>query len=528
MKKILIVTILKGCAVDKLAEMIRRYNPHLDIKVFPFHGKRFDQKDLEDFKKLIDWADLIDFEYWKSFQVLYENYPLLLKDKKKIITHHNPYDLDKIPQNLVDAMVVKNHYQEKKLKGSVLIQHAVDFNLMKFNENYNADDKVVGMVAFRIESSKGILEVAKVCKKLGYHFLLVGHISDINYYQQIVDTGVSIETRLDISEEDLYRAYCDMTILVCNSKDNFESGPMPVLEAMAVGVPVLSRNVGIVQDIYNNQNLLLREGQRSDVEDLERQLKVLMETKETRMKLIRAGFDTVKNFSAERMAFKYAMVYNDVLFPEHPLVSIITPVRNRKKQIAEIMEALKDQEYQNIEFVCCDDGSNDGLKEDLEGWAKNMPYPVKYVATERLEGYNIATARNIGITASQGKYCMFLDSRFIPEKDAIKLFVEESEKLNPAMNKIWYFGNKGSNKKAFVENFSFIFRRHIIKGGMFNERINLYGGQSQELRERFDVQGFEFKYLENVRAQELLSANKWQKRTGDIIKMKDLIYKLNI
>jgi glycosyltransferase involved in cell wall biosynthesis len=527
MKKILIVTILKGSAVDKLAQMIQRYNPHLDIKIFPFHGKRFDAKDLKDFEELIDWADLIDFEYWKNFQVLWDNYPHLLAKKKKIITHHNPYDLDKIPLGMADAMVVKNHTQKDKLKSAKLIPHAVDFNLMKFNEEYNGDDKVVGMVAFRIESSKGILEVAQVCKKLGYTFLLVGHVSDAAYYQQIIDTGVSIETRLDISEEDLYKAYCDMTVLVCNSKDNFESGPMPVLEAMAVGVPVLSRNVGIVQDIYNGQNLLLREGNRSDVEDLERQLKILVESKETRLKIIKAGFDTVKNYSAERMAWQYGKLYNEVLFPDQPLVSVITPVRNRKEQIAQIMADLHFQDYKNIEFVCCDDGSNDGLEEKIAEWAKDAPYPVKYLSTGRLEGYNIATARNLGIVAADGKYILFLDSRFSPEKDAIKLFVEEAQKLKEGYDKVWYFGNKGSNKKAFVENFSFIQRHQIVKAGMFNERISKYGGQSQELRERFDVQGFEFKFLENVNAKELLSANKWQKRTQDIIKMKDLIYRLN-
>src|SRR6185295_14981860 len=102
MKKILIVTVLKGSAIDKLAEMIKRYNPHYDIKIFPFHGKRFDSKDLKDFEVVVGWADLIDFEYWKSFEVLYTNYPQLLQNKKKIVTHHNPYDLQKIPPALVD------------------------------------------------------------------------------------------------------------------------------------------------------------------------------------------------------------------------------------------------------------------------------------------------------------------------------------------------------------------------------------------------------------------------------------------
>src|SRR6185436_17896781 len=258
MKKITIVTVLKGSAIDKLAGMIKDYNPHLDINIFPFHGKRFNNKDIQDLQEAIKGSDLIDFEYWKSFEVIWNMVPHVISKFKKIITHHNPYDLDKIPPALVDAMVVKNFTQVEKLPTARLIPHAVDFNAMTFNEDYNIDGNVVGMVAFRIESSKGILEVAQVCKKLGYTFLLVGHISDPLYYQSIVETGVNIDVRLDISEGQLRQAYAQMSMLVCNSKDGFESGPMPILEAMAVGVPVLTRRVGIVPDIYKEENMVVR------------------------------------------------------------------------------------------------------------------------------------------------------------------------------------------------------------------------------------------------------------------------------
>ena len=228
-----------------------------------------------------------------------------------------------------------------------MISHAVDLEYMKLNKEYNADGKVVGMVAFRIESSKGILEVANACKALGYSMLLVGHISDPEYYQQILDTGVAIEVRLDVSEEELYKAYCDMSMLVCNSKDNFESGPMPILEAMAVGVPVLTRNVGLVKDIFNDENLAVRSGERSDAEDLKKEMKALMEDGERRQKMRKAGWNSVRNFSAKIMASQYGRLYNRVLFKDEPLVSVITPVFNRKQQIEEIAIALDHQTYKN-------------------------------------------------------------------------------------------------------------------------------------------------------------------------------------
>ena len=61
---------------------------------------------------------------------------------------------------------------------------------------------------------------------------------------------------------------------------------------------------------------------------------------------------------------------------------------------------------------------------------------------------------------------------------------------------------------------------------MYNERINRYGGMSQEIRERFGTQGFKFVYLENARAREILRAQSIKNKRKDILKMKNLLWKL--
>ena len=150
--------------------MIQKNNEHLFIDIFPFHPKRYSKEDLRLFEEKVKDVDLIDAEYWKSMGVLMEIFPWLEK-KKKILTHHNPYDLDKINSKLFDAVVVKNKTQQKELEGSIYIPHAVDLNFFKFNENYDINKKVIGMVAARIEGKKGIKEVAQICKQLGCIFL---------------------------------------------------------------------------------------------------------------------------------------------------------------------------------------------------------------------------------------------------------------------------------------------------------------------------------------------------------------------
>lgn len=524
MTKILTIVDKENSAIDRLAQMIKKNNEHLDIEILPFHPKRYSKEDLKIFEEKAKGVDLIDAQYWKSMMVLVDRFPWL-EDKKKILTHHNPYDLDKVDSRLFNKVIVKNKTQQKELTGSVYIPHAVDMDLLEWNEDYDTEKKVVGMVAARIEGKKGIKEVAQACRDLGYRFLLIGRISKMGYFKEIMGINPETDFRESISDEELKNAYKEMSILICNSVDGFESGTMPILEAMTVGVPVLTRSIGLVPDIYDGENLLVRMGKSDDVEDLKNELRILMEDKERRLKLRNKGWQTVKNFSDKRMANSYAKIYNQVIFASSPLVSVITPTYNRKERIVEIVELLEEQTYKNIEFVVCDDNSDDGTEEAVKSMREGVRYPIKYINTES-QGYNLAMARNMGVIEADGQIVVFLDSRFVPDEDAIERFVDSIIKDN---EKKWIFGCKGYNKTSFVENFSAIRRELLIKAGMFNERITEYGGMSQELRNRFISQGFKLIYAPEIKAKEICSAPKKNRgRRESIQRMKDLLWRMNL
>jgi len=525
--KILIVTITPNCSVDRLAEMVRSHNEHLDIEVFPFHAKRHSKEDLLDFERRAKDADLIDFEYWRGADVLIKEFPWL-KDKKKILTHHNPYDLDKIDPALFDKVIVKNKTQRSELPGSIYIPHAVPFDWYKFNsDNYNVDGKAVLMVAYRIESKKGIREVAQACKDLGYKFILAGKVSKPDYMKEVVAIGGDFEFYENPTDDELREYYWNATLHVCNSVDNFESGTMPILEAMAVGIPVLTREVGLVPDIATDENMYVRTGQPEDLENLKAALKDIIEDREGRLKMREKAWHTVKNYNDYRMAKKYAQLFNDVLFPARPLVSVITATRDRKDQVLNIIDALKTQTYSNIEFVVCDDNSMDGTEEAVKSKRGDVNFPIKYINTEKV-GYNLAMARNMGIVEADGKFLVFLDSRLTIQDDSIMKLVAGLCKgeYQIRSEKVWAFGEKGGNKKTFVENFSCVRRLLFIRGGMFLERINKYGGMSQEIRKRYGAQGFQFLYLEEAKAKEQIRAKGFASKRDDIVEMKNTLWKI--
>lgn len=98
-----------------------------------------------------------------------------------------------------------------------------------------------------------------------------------------------------------------------------------------------------------------------------------------------------------------------------PLVSIITPVFNDRQFLSETRRGVLKQGHQSWEWILVDDGSTDGSDKMIESWVA-ADSRIKLRRTPENSG--AATARNVGIAASQGQYLAFLDADDVwnPEK----------------------------------------------------------------------------------------------------------------
>lgn len=89
-----------------------------------------------------------------------------------------------------------------------------------------------------------------------------------------------------------------------------------------------------------------------------------------------------------------------------PLVSVIIPFYNVEKYIAECLESVINQSYDNIEIIMVDDGSPDNSLQIVKEYAK-QDGRIKVV--EQANG-GVASARNHGIRESKGEFIAFVDS----------------------------------------------------------------------------------------------------------------------
>lgn len=100
-------------------------------------------------------------------------------------------------------------------------------------------------------------------------------------------------------------------------------------------------------------------------------------------------------------------------FPDEPLVSIVIPVYNGARYLAEAIDSALAQTYGNTEVVVVNDGSGDGGA--TEAVAKGYGERIRYVAKEN---GGVSTALNAGIQVSRGEYISWLshDDAYPPDK----------------------------------------------------------------------------------------------------------------
>lgn len=98
------------------------------------------------------------------------------------------------------------------------------------------------------------------------------------------------------------------------------------------------------------------------------------------------------------------------------LVSIITANYNAASFVAQTIESVLEQEYQNWELIIVDDCSTDNSVQIMQSYAA-QDARIKLLHLEYNGGP--AVARNKGIEAAKGRYIAFLDSDDLWKKDKL-------------------------------------------------------------------------------------------------------------
>jgi glycosyltransferase involved in cell wall biosynthesis len=102
------------------------------------------------------------------------------------------------------------------------------------------------------------------------------------------------------------------------------------------------------------------------------------------------------------------------------LVSVIIPVYNVERYLAECLDSVTMQDYRDLEIIIVDDGSTDASPAICDGYAAHDGR----IHVIHQQNMGAATARRVGISHATGKYTCFVDSDDKIRSNMVKEFVE--------------------------------------------------------------------------------------------------------
>jgi glycosyltransferase involved in cell wall biosynthesis len=115
----------------------------------------------------------------------------------------------------------------------------------------------------------------------------------------------------------------------------------------------------------------------------------------------------------------------------NPLVTVITPTKNRLKLLCEAMGSVQRQSFDAWEHLVVDDGSDDGTAEEVSRRAAADVRIRYFQRVGETSGANVC--RNIGVRESRAEFIIFLDSDDLLRPQCLKRRVEIMQ-LNPTLD----------------------------------------------------------------------------------------------
>ena len=154
---------------------------------------------------------------------------------------------------------------------------------------------------------KNLTRVVKACAGLPIQLSILGSLT-ASQREQLDCHGIDYEGFCDLTEDEVVALYAASDLVIFAS--TYEGFGLPILEAQAVGRPVLTSNLSPMREVAGGGALLV---DPLNAEDIRSGLLRLMGDAGLRESLVSVGFRNVRQYSASAVAGHYAELYREVV-----------------------------------------------------------------------------------------------------------------------------------------------------------------------------------------------------------------------
>ena len=190
---------------------------------------------------------------------------------------------------------------ENKLR---IIRNPID-NAFAFKEKpFDAKRPVILNIGTK--SNKNLVRVAASLQGLPCHLRIVGKLSG-EQEKALADNHIDYSSVSNLTDEEIIREYENCDILSFPSL--FEGFGMPIIEAQAVGRPVVTSNREPMQSVAGGGAVLV---DPESVEDIRCGFLKLINDDDLRSKCIKLGLENIQKYRPETIARQYMDLYQEI------------------------------------------------------------------------------------------------------------------------------------------------------------------------------------------------------------------------
>lgn len=251
----------------------------------------------------------------KNFAFLTKFVPLSIKESDHIITISESSKKEimsyyKVPEektSIINPAIDKNFFKISSPKeiNKIKQKYKINKNYFLFTSTLEPRKNIIGIV-------KSYLSLPQEIKK-NYDLVLTGGQGwkDEELLQEIKkaqDAGDKIIQTGYVLEEDLPPLYSGATLFLYPSF--YEGFGIPILEAMACGVPVIASRKYSMPEVGGDAALYVNDPK--DIDEIKSNILKIINNEDIKKEMVKKGFEQIKKFSWEESARKLVKVFEKV------------------------------------------------------------------------------------------------------------------------------------------------------------------------------------------------------------------------
>lgn len=322
--KILNVADRQGWAISRLSRPLSERYENIDIVYKNISSHRYlasgydKKKGIKPYVR--DKAEEYSIVHFHHPQSCWKDAKELVPIMRNIASIHTERDLPEIDWDVFNDIVCPTKYvfqqmQNKNLNARLhYVPYGINLNFYKPLE-MNLKSNCVGYVGRVVKWKRfdvALKEVAKAKLKL----LGCGYVDDGLTFKKEYEKhrkGIDFDWVDFFPEKEMPDFYGRMSLFLCLSEPNIETGTLPILEAMACGIPVISTRIGWAKDncahgkdIWFVEEKEIQEGKLSLI------IRKVYDDIKLRRELRENALNLIKKFSIESYCNNLMNIYKNV------------------------------------------------------------------------------------------------------------------------------------------------------------------------------------------------------------------------